>query len=109
VTDDLFHEIFRDCDGKLYDDFCHRKRHICSGCGAWNHTLLNKKKYQGCAERAYFENPINKSWNCQKFHAEYGETTKYREWFKQRQIFKYGRKAVKDFFDNSPQKIKERI
>jgi hypothetical protein len=110
MTDDIFREIFRECDGLAYNDYCHIKRHVCSGPGAWNHTLINRGKVRGVKiSRAYFDKPINLSWNCQKFHSEYGETTKYREWFKQRQIWKYGRKAVKEFFDNSPQKIKERM
>jgi hypothetical protein len=107
VTDDVFREIFRECDGLLYNDYCHVKRHVCSGPGAWNHTIFNKAKVKGIKiNRAYFDKRINLSWNCQKFHAEYGETKKYREWFKMRQIFTYGRRAVEDYINNGPNKVK---
>lgn len=104
---DTFAEVFRPCDGLDYDDFCHRKRHVCWGSATWNHVLFNKAKVKGVKiNRAYFDKRINLSWNCQKFHDEYGETTKYREWFKQRQIFIYGRKAVEDYLKNGPNKVK---
>ncbi len=104
---DIFHEIFRPCDGLEYDDFCDRVRHSCSGPGAWNHTLINKAKVRGVkVNRAYFDKRINMSWCCQWFHGQYGETKAFREWFKQRQIFRYGRKTVEDYIQNGPNRVK---
>ena len=105
------------CDGLEYDDFCHRKRHVCSGPMAPNHTLINDAKIRGrnnpkhrlYKDRYYFDKPINISWVCQKFHNEHGETRKFRDWFKTRQIWRYGRDRVAEYLERSPQRIKERI
>jgi hypothetical protein len=93
-----------ECIGREYD-----KKHVCSGPVQPNHTLINKAKIRGVKDRLYFDKAINISWCCQKFHNEHGETRKFREWFKARQIWRYGRQAVKDFFEKSPQRVKERF
>lgn len=95
----------RGCEGQKY------KRHTCFGPFAWNHVLINKAKFRGVPKKfkKYFDQRINLSRCCQWFHNQHGETTAFREWFKKRQIFIYGRAAVEKFFRDSPQKIKERI
>jgi len=76
-----------------------------------NHSLINKRKFQGIPQKLkkYFDNPINIFWCCNEFHGMYGETRPFRDWFKDKQIFLYGRAAVAKFFTDSPQKIKERV
>jgi hypothetical protein len=102
--------IYQPCCGYEYDDFCHRERHDCDGAAHPNHSLINKRKFQGIRiNRGYFDKPINIFWCCNGFHGMWGETTAFRAWFRDRQVFLYGRAAVKSFFDNSPQKIKERL
>jgi hypothetical protein len=103
--------IYHPCEGWEYDDFCKRERHSCSGRTSPNHTLINKRKFQGIPDRLkkYFDKPINIMWCCNEFHGMYGETKAFRAWFRDRQVFLYGRAAVKAFFDNAPMKIKERI
>jgi len=85
------------------------KDHKCNGWYAWNHTLINRKKFQGVHKnRDYFDAPINMSWCCQNFHSRYGETTAFRQWFYERQCRIHGKYFVDAWLDGAPLKIKER-
>jgi hypothetical protein len=96
------------CDGWEYDKYKNWLLHDCPGNGPPNHTLINKAKYRGVKGKArdYFDNKINMSDLCIPYHAQYGETTEFREFWKQRQEKVYGVQTVKNFYLEAPMKVK---
>jgi hypothetical protein len=73
-----------------------------------NEVLIPKNVFQKLPKklRDYFYHPINCSLNCQMFHARWGHSRKFREWFRERVERIYGKDEVETWIQNAPLKLK---
>ena len=90
------------CEGLAY------REHVCQFPLDMNEVLITKRVFQKLDDekKDYFIHEFNCSLNCRFFHARYGHSRGFREWFFDRICSIYGRKHVDLWIENAPLKIR---
>lgn len=90
------------CEGQAY------RPHVCKLPLDMNEVLVTKRIFQRLSkkDKGYFIHEYNCSLNCRYFHAEFGHSRGFREWFFDRVCNIYGRHHVDTWVENAPLKIR---
>jgi len=90
------------CEGQGY------LKHECQGPLDLNEVLITKRVFQKLSDddKDYFIHEFNCSLNCRFFHAQFGHSRGFRQWFLNRMVSIYGKISIDNWIENMPLKIR---